>query len=946
MATEITSSPRLAALAAAEPISVRGARVHNLRNIDVDIPTQRLVVVTGVSGSGKSSLAFDTVYAEGQRRYVESLSAYARQFLERMDKPDVDDVQGVCPAIAIQQKVPPRNSRSTVGTATEIQDYLRLLFARAGTTTCPSCGREVQADTPADAVDRLLQEHPESRALLTYSMAVPEDQEAGLAALKGLLKEGFRRVRAGGQLVELAPRRLAEQLAELAGELEVVVDRASLRESARERLVDSMEMAFHEGGGRARAWIDADEDGNEIGLPFDERFRCADCERDFPRPEPRLFSFNNAYGACPECKGFGSIIEIDLDKVVPDKSQSLASGAIEPWTKESRSRQRTALRTFCQEQGIPFDVPWRDIAPEQRESVIEGQGSYAGVRGFFDKLRQKQHKLHVRVLLARYRGYVDCRLCRGTRLRPEAHAVDVGGSTLAEVSALSIGEAAEFFAVLELPAHVLLVVDRVLDEIRSRLRYLVEVGLEYIALDRLTGTLSGGEAQRISLATCLGSSLVGSLYVLDEPSIGLHPRDNDRLFAIMERLRDQGNTVLVVEHDRQMILDADWLIDMGPGAGVHGGQVVFAGAPADLDQETGSLTGAYLSGQRRVPLPPLRRPPLEKLIVVGARQHNLQSIDVEIPVGVLCCVTGVSGSGKSTLVHDVLHAALQRELGEWSGRVGDHDHIDGAALVRHVVMVDQSPIGRSARSNPVTYIKAFDAIRQCFARARPSKARGYGPGHFSFNVAGGRCEACEGNGEIRVEMQFLPDVSLPCEECGGTRYQREILDIKHRGKNIHEVLQMTVSEARRFFSDIPRAAQRLKVLEDVGLGYLRLGQPSSTLSGGEAQRVKLAAHLLQGRSHGKGTLYLFDEPTTGLHFDDIAKLLFALNRLVTGGATVLVIEHNLDLIKAADWIIDLGPEGGDGGGLVVASGTPEEVSACAESHTGRYLRELLDSEER
>ncbi|HJO04050.1 MAG TPA: excinuclease ABC subunit UvrA [Acidobacteriota bacterium] len=926
------------AAAASEPIVVRGARVHNLQNIDVEIPAGCLVVVTGVSGSGKSSLAFDTVYAEGQRRYVESLSAYARQFLERMDKPLVDEVRGVCPAIAIQQRVPPRNSRSTVGTVTEIQDYLRLLFARAGRTICPSCGSAVRPDTPGEVTERLLHEHPEHRALIAFPRPLPNDDAPRLELLQHLLKQGFRRLLVEGAACELAPRQLAELASTLRGDhIDVIADRLHLRHPLRERLLDSVGVAFREGEGRARVWIELDD-----GLQprsFDDRYRCADCDRDFLRPEPRLFSFNNPYGACPECKGFGSIIEIDLDKVIPDRRRSLADGAVEPWNKESRHRVRKSMRAFAAERGIPLDVAWADLESEQRDAILDGGDGFVGVHGFFAGLRKKQHKLHVRVLLARYRGYVGCPACHGTRLRVDAHAVQVDRRTLPEVSRLSIGEIAAFFADLELPVHAAVVVDQVLREIRARLRYLVEVGLDYVTLDRLTGTLSGGEAQRISLATCLGSMLVGSMYVLDEPSVGLHPRDNERLISILERLRDLGNTVLVVEHDRQMIEGADHLIDMGPGAGVLGGRVVFAGAPNKIGEATDSVTSAYLAGDRRVPMPALRRPTIHQLRVVGARQHNLKNIDVTFPLGVLCCVTGVSGSGKSTLIHDVLHAGLLRRLGEWNGAVGDHDDIEGAGLIRQAVLVDQAPIGRSARSNPVTYVKAFDPIRKRFAATREARARGYGPGHFSFNVAGGRCEVCQGVGQILVEMQFLPDVNLPCEECGGTRFRRETLDIRVRGKNIHDVLHLTVGEARRFFADLPKAESHLKALEDVGLGYLRLGQPSSTLSGGEAQRVKLASHLLQGG--GKGMLYLFDEPTTGLHFDDISKLLFALNRLIDTGASAIVIEHNLDLIKAADWVIDLGPEGGDGGGSLVAVGTPEEVAACDGSHTARYLRDVV-----
>jgi excinuclease ABC subunit A len=928
--------------AANEPISVRGARVHNLQNVDVDIPAGKLVVVTGVSGSGKSSLAFDTIYAEGQRRYVESMSAYARQFLERMDKPEVDDVGGVCPAIAIQQRVPPRNSRSTVGTATEIQDYLRLLFARAGVTICPGCGQPVRADTPGDVVDTLLAEASGRRLLVAFPFSLPADDEARADDIKQLLQQGFRRLLVDGELVDLQPRTYREQASGLpAVEVDVVVDRLAVRVDQRERLLDSVEIALGEGGGQIRAWQQIDERWEPRA--FDDRFRCADCDRDFLRPEPRMFSFNNPFGACPECRGFGSTIEIDLNKVIPDVRLSLEAGAIAPWTKESRGRQRTALRKFAKANGIPMIRPWRDLEEDQRQAILDGGDGYAGVHGFFKRLQKKQHKLHVRVLLARYRGYVNCSSCQGSRLRADAFAVQVAGRTLPDVVGMSIGEAATFFADLDLPVHAALIVDKVLEEIRRRLEYLVEVGLDYLTLERLTGTLSGGEAQRISLATCLGSTLVGSLYVLDEPSVGLHPRDNDRLIAILERLRDLGNTVLVVEHDRQMIEAADWLIDMGPGAGALGGRVVHAGPAADLEGSPDSITAAYFSGRRRVPIPALRRPPKGHLVVRGARHHNLRNIDVAIPLGVLCCLTGVSGSGKSTLMHEIVHAAAQRHLGEWKGSVGDHDEIEGLDQIRQAVLVDQAPIGRSARSNPVTYVKAFDAIRKCFAETRDARARGYKPGHFSFNVAGGRCEMCEGTGDTVVEMQFLPDVTLPCDECGGTRFRREILDIRYRSRNIDEVLGMTVAEARRFFADVPHAESRLKVLEDVGLGYLRLGQPSSTLSGGEAQRVKLAAHLMHGG--GKGTLYLFDEPTTGLHFDDISKLLFAINRLIDAGASAIVIEHNLDLIKGADWIVDLGPEGGDGGGRLVAEGTPEEVVATTTSHTGRYLAEVLADEE-
>ena len=939
------SSASEAAVAAREPIVVRGARVHNLKGIDVEIPSQQLVVVTGVSGSGKSSLAFDTLYAEGQRRYVESLSAYARQFLERMEKPAVEAIDGVCPAVAIQQRVPPRSSRSTVATTTELHDYLRLLYARVGVTVCPSCGEAVEADSPGGAIDLLVERAADRRAVLTFPVTMPSRAKERAERLLGLLQQGFRRLWHEGGVVEFSARRLQEVASEIgAGEAQVMVDRARLDVEGRERLVDSMETAFKEGGGQASAFVVAEKDadaGNAEHFPFDQRFRCARCDLGFLRPEPRLFSFNNPYGACPECKGFGNIIEIDLDKIVPDKTLSIDEGAIEPWAKSSRGRWRRRLQDFCDEQEIPRGVPWQDLDAGQRRLVLEGGDGFAGVLGFFARLRRKNYKLHVRVLLARYRGYVPCPECEGTRLRREARNVFVGESTLPEIVALSIDDAERFFRELELSEAESAIAERLMHEIRSRLAYLVEVGVGYLTLDRLTGTLSGGEAQRINLATCLGSALVGAMYVLDEPSIGLHPRDNDRLIGILRRLRDLGNTVIVVEHDREMIEVADHVIDLGPGAGTQGGEVVFEGAPSELSEAGSTLTGEYLRGDRRVPEPPRLRPPSGQLRLVGAREHNLKGIDVELPLGVLCCVTGVSGSGKSTLLHDVLYSGLRQRMGPWKEKVGAHDRIEGADRIDRVVLVDQAPLGRTSRSNPVTYIKAFDGIRSAFAGTREARARGYPAGHFSFNVAGGRCEECAGTGEVVVEMQFLPDVSLPCEECDGRRYRDEILEITLDGKNIHEVLSMTVSEARRFLSAIKKVARRLQVLEDVGLGYLRVGQPSSTLSGGEAQRVKLAAHLIEGAGHK--TLYLFDEPTTGLHFDDIAKLLFAINRLIDGGASVIVIEHNLDLLKTADWIVDLGPEGGDDGGWVVAQGTPEEIAAVELSHTGRYLAKALSS---
>ena len=929
-----------AAVAARQPISIRGARVHNLKGIDVDIPSQKLVVITGVSGSGKSSLAFDTLYAEGQRRYVESLSAYARQFLERMEKPAVDAIEGVCPAVAIQQKVPPRSSRSTVATTTEVHDYLRLLFARVGHTVCPSCGKVVRADNPAAAVDGLLDAAPLERVAITFRAHLPPAIKGRKEVLLGLLQQGFRRLWHEGEMLEVSVRSLGEVTKALgSGPIDVIVDRSKLDGESRDRLVDSMEIAFNEGGGRATAFVGDDGEESEASEhPFDRRFRCATCDLDFLQPEPRLFSFNNPYGACPECKGFGNTIEVDLDKVVPDKTASLEDGAIEPWDKASRGRWRQRLRDFCDAREIPMDVPWQELEPSERRAVLEGSDGFAGVLGFFEMLKKKNYRLHVRVLLARYRGYVTCSACDGTRLRSEARNVRVAGLTLGEILAMSIERAEMFFREVDLSDADEVVAERLLAEIRFRLAYLVEVGVGYLTLDRLTGSLSGGEAQRINLATCLGSSLVGAMYVLDEPSIGLHPRDNERLIGILRRLRDLGNSVIVVEHDREMIEVADHIIDLGPGAGERGGELVFEGPPHELATASG-LTAEYMRGDKSVPQPQCVRPASGHLKVVGARENNLKDLDVEIPLGVLCCITGVSGSGKSTLIHDVLHGGLRQRMGPWKEKIGDHDRIEGADQIDRVVLVDQSPLGRSSRSNPVTYLKAFDGIRAAFARTREAQARGFAAGHFSFNVAGGRCDACDGSGEVVVEMQFLPDVSLPCEECEGSRYRADTLDIEYRGKNIREVLEMTVSEARRFLHDVASTAKRLQVLEDVGLGYLRLGQPSTTLSGGEAQRVKLAAHLIERT--GRNTLYLFDEPTTGLHFDDISKLLFTLNRLVDAGASVVVIEHNLDFVKTADWIIDLGPEGGDDGGWMVAEGTPEDIAAAPLSHTGAYLRKVL-----
>jgi excinuclease ABC subunit A len=950
-------------------IAVRGARVNNLKNISFAIPVNSLTVVTGVSGSGKSSLAFDTVYAEGQRRYVESLSAYARQFLERMDKPDVDEVIGICPAIAINQKNSTRNPRSTVATQTEIYDYLRLLYARVGVTICRRCGSTVKRDTPESIAEALLAPSlpegtrfyvlfPASAGAVTGEGGDPvaatatkpkktrakKSSAASInvkAHLMSLMGRGFTRLydAAKNETIELQTPDSYEGK-DFEG-VYVLVDRLVVRPDSRSRLVDSLETCFREGHGQAVIQIIGD---NPQLLSFSEKFECKNCGLGYTLPEPRLFSFNNPFGACPTCQGFGNTIGLDMNLVIPNRELSLEDGAIEPFTKPQFEWWRTELKKFARREGIPMNKPFADLAVEQQRAVIHGkeggQDGFEGVKGLFDWLETKKYKLHVRVMLSKYRGYTRCPDCKGGRLRAEARDVFVGGKTLPEVCGLSIKDAAAFFNALSLPEEQASIADRLLVEIRSRLKFLLDVGLDYLTLDRLASTLSGGEAQRIQLATHLGSSLVGALYVLDEPSIGLHPRDSARLIGLLKNLRDIGNTVLVVEHEAEMMRAADHVIDIGPGAGELGGEVVFEGDFKGLLKDEASLTGKYLRGEAQIKTPKEHRAAGKKRLVLrGAREHNLKNIDVTIPLGALVCITGVSGSGKSTLVHDCLYAGLKSQRGDWQGEVGAFAHLDGAKFVDDAILVDQSPIGRTPRSNPVTYIKVYDAIREAFASTREAQARGYNASHFSFNVPGGRCDVCEGDGTVTVEMQFLADVELVCEECKGTRFKSSILDVKYRGKNIHEVLNMTVREAMAFFAHSNRIAGKLKVLDDVGLGYLRLGQSATTLSGGEAQRVKLASYLT--RRAGDHTLYIFDEPTTGLHFDDINKLLSSFRRLLEAGASLIVIEHNLDVIKTADWIIDLGPEGGDEGGRIVAVGTPEEIMDVKASHTGRFLQEHL-----
>jgi excinuclease ABC subunit A len=920
-------------------IRIRGARVHNLKNISLAIPHNQLTVVTGVSGSGKSSLAFDTIYAEGQRRYVESLSAYARQFLERMEKPEVDDVDGIAPAVAIRQKNTSRNPRSTVATSTECYDFLRLLYARVGQTFCPKCETRVRQDTVDEVAARLLTLPEGSRWYAIFPCGEHASVEALRDHLFDLRKKGFNRLFQAGRLFEFStPESLLD--IDFSKPVFVLVDRIAIGPDLHQRLVDTIEICYREAG---EVIFQSAAGGDQ--LRFNEKFQCKTCLLEFAQPEPILFSFNSPIGACPRCQGFGNTIDFDMDRVIPDPSLSLDQGAVEPWTKP---KARSWLGNFRKSARgkVRFGVPFADLNDEERETV------YDFIRRFFAHLETKKYKLHVRVFLSRYRGYALCPECKGARLRKEALYVRVGGRNLAEVVRMNIAAAQQFFDTLDLSPEESAIADKIFVEIRQRLKFLNDVGLDYLTLDRLASTLSGGEAQRIQLATCLGSRLVGACYVLDEPSIGLHSRDTGRLIRILEELRELGNTIVVVEHDADVMRAADHIVDLGPGAGEHGGEIVFEGPFEKLVAAgNGSLTARYLRGELRVSMPRARRAiqPKRVLRISGARAHNLKNLDVEIPLGMMVAVTGVSGSGKSTLVNDVLYRSLARQSepetdgeGEIAGASpAPCRKVEGAERISSTVMIDQSPIGRTPRSNPVTYIKAFDVIRGLFASTREAEKRGYSAGHFSFNIPGGRCEVCQGDGTVTVEMQFLADVELVCEECKGTRYKSGILEIRYNGLNIHQVLQLTVHEAMEVFRATPRLVHKLKVLDDVGLGYLRLGQSATTLSGGEAQRVKLAAHLAMANC--EGTLFIFDEPTTGLHFDDISKLLAAFQRLIENGGSLIVIEHNLDVIKAADWVIDLGPEGGALGGYVVAAGTPEAIAKVEASYTGRYLRTLLQT---
>ncbi len=990
-----------------DSIIIRGARTHNLKNIDCEIPHGKLTVVSGVSGSGKSSLAFDTIYAEGQRRYVESLSAYARQFLERIEKPDVDLIDGLAPAIAIKQKNQTRNPRSTVATATEIYDYMRLLYARCGTMHCIVCDGIVKRDSvdeiaekvlaldegtrlhalfpvvprqPLSSADATVEDHPKPTAAkkkVAAKKTAAKKVEPGPASLSDDLKDrladlrksGFNRLYQNNQIYEFSsPESLIDvDFTNLdTNPVYILVDRIAVSADNRARIVDAAEIGYRERGEIVYEIVPRDaEDGPRSHLRFSREYECKTCHRLYREPEPRLFSFNNPFGACPRCQGFGNTIDFDLNLIIPDKTKTLAEGAIDPWTRPKYTPFATEMKRTAKQHGIPLDVPWMEMEPGDQAFILNGYGSFVGVYGFFAMMERKKYKLHVRVMLSKYRGYAVCPECKGQRLRAEARAVRLGTGAgavnICEAAALTITGAHRFFSELKLTPEQHEIAGSVLHEVHQRLSFLDAVGLDYLTLDRLASTLSGGEAQRIQLATSLGSRLVGALYVLDEPSIGLHTRDTAKLIRILEDLRDLGNTILVVEHDPDVLRAADYLMDLGPGAGEYGGKLLAAGTVEEVERNPDSLTGKYLSGALTIPVPVRRRERgtgrnAETLVLKGARVHNLKGVDVEIPLNMLVCITGVSGSGKSSLVHNVLFRAVAHALGQTEGGdpTGLYKELKGADRLNDIVLVDQAPIGRTPRSNPVTYIKAFDAIRELFAAQPEAQRRGYGAGHFSFNVPGGRCDVCSGDGTVTVEMQFLADVELPCEECGGTRYKASTLEVKYKGKSIYDVLTLSVKEGLRFFAGHPKILDKLAVLDEVGLSYVRLGQSATTLSGGEAQRVKLAAHLASGRGATpkdgasvktkSRVLYILDEPTTGLHFDDVGKLLAAFRRLIEAGGSLVVIEHNLDVIKSADWVIDMGPEGGSRGGQVVAAGTPEQIVQVKGSHTGHWLARVLNKE--
>ena len=933
-------------------IKIKGARAHNLKNINIEIPRDKLVVITGLSGSGKSSLAFDTIYAEGQRRYVESLSSYARQFLGQMDKPDVDNIEGLSPAISIDQKTTSHNPRSTVGTVTEIYDYLRLLYARAGRPHCPKCGKPITQQTVDQMIDKIM-EQPERTKLLIMAQVVRGKKGEHKKILEHIRREGYVRVRIDGEVHDINEDIQLEKNKKHT--IEVVIDRLVVREGIEGRLADSLETALKLGNGVVYIQIVAGE-----LLMFSENFACVDCGISLPEITPRMFSFNNPYGACPVCMGLGSHREFDEHLVIPNKALSVGEGVFAPLSKNRNAYSMCVMDAVLKEYGYTLDTPWQDIDKSTQKLLLHGAGSekfrfhytnmfgeykeynvaFEGVLPMLKRRYQETESEEMRESYADYMTEIPCPACHGARLKPETLAITVGGLNIAELTAMTIREADEFLEKIELTPRELKIANQILKEIHARLNFLLNVGLDYLTLSRSAGTLSGGEAQRIRLATQIGSGLQGVLYVLDEPSIGLHQRDNNRLLATLKKLRDLGNTLIVVEHDEDTMYAADNIIDIGPGAGANGGRVVAQGTAKEIMQVPESITGQYLSRRKYIPVPAKRRPGNGKFIeIIGAKENNLKNIDVRFPLGTLTLVTGVSGSGKSTLVNEILYKGIASKLYRVKGKPGKHKSIKGLANIDKIIDIDQQPIGRTPRSNPATYTGVFDAIRELFSQTAEAKMRGYKAGRFSFNVKGGRCEACKGDGILKIEMHFLPDVYVPCEVCKGARYNRETLEVRYKGKNISEILDMTINEAVDFFQNVPRIVRKLQVIKDVGLGYIKLGQPATTLSGGEAQRVKLATELAK-RSTGK-TLYILDEPTTGLHTADIHKLLGILQRLVDGGDTVVVIEHNLDVIKTADYIIDLGPEGGDKGGTIVASGRPEDIVKAKASYTGQFLKPLL-----
>ena len=934
-------------------IRIKGARAHNLKNIDVNIPRDKLVVITGLSGSGKSSLAFATIYAEGQRRYVESLSSYARQFLGQMDKPDVDQIDGLSPAISIDQKTTSHNPRSTVGTVTEIYDYLRLLFARAGHPHCPKCGKPITQQSVDQMIDQI-RELPERTKLLVMAQVVRGKKGEHKKVLAHIRHEGYVRVRIDGEVMDIGEVIQLEKNKKHT--IEVVIDRLVVREGMESRLADSLETALKLGEGVAYVQI---VDG-EL-LMFSENFACVDCGISLPEITPRMFSFNNPYGACPVCMDLGSHMEFDEELVLPDPTLSVGGGVFAPLSKNLHSYAMCVMKAILENRGYSLETPWQEIDKKTQQVLLYGSGEerftfrytnmfgedkeyFVPFEGVMPLLARRYHETDSDEMRESYENYmteIPCKACHGARLKPETLAVTVGGTNIDEVTRMTIREADAFFTQLTLTPREMKIAAQILKEIHARLHFLLDVGLDYLTLSRSAGTLSGGEAQRIRLATQIGSGLQGVLYVLDEPSIGLHQRDNNRLLATLKHLRDLGNTLIVVEHDEDTMYAADHIIDIGPGAGANGGRVVAEGTAEEIKKNPDSITGAYLSRRKFIPVPAKRRPGNGKFIeVVGAAENNLKDLTVKFPLGTLTLVTGVSGSGKSTLVNEILYKGIASRLYHAKGKPGKHKKIKGLENIDKIIDIDQQPIGRTPRSNPATYTGVFDAIRELFSQTSEARMRGYKAGRFSFNVKGGRCEACKGDGILKIEMHFLPDVYVPCEVCKGARYNRETLEVRYKGKNISEVLDMTIDEAVEFFANVPRIARKLQIIQDVGLGYIKLGQPATTLSGGEAQRVKLATELSR-RSTGK-TLYILDEPTTGLHTADIHKLLDILQRLVAGGDTVVVIEHNLDVIKTADYIIDLGPEGGDKGGTVVATGRPEDIVKVPESYTGKFLRPLLE----